>query len=348
MSPRRLLSLCSLVVCLLASLLSTGALRTLAGDLSPQAAEKKEATEKKDLGDGKGEGKSDGESAKPPAPKLPRLENSIGMSFVEAPAGSFEMGSSHEIGRLAYEHQHAVEITRPFWIGTHEVTQEQFAKVMQANPSLFRRDGELEKRIKDPETGKLLDTKTFPVDSVTWSEAVAFCKKLSALPEEKSAGRSYRLPTEAEWEYACRAGTQTPFAFGESLTSEQANFDGQHPYLTRDDVYKGVDPKTFAGPYLKRPAPIGSYQPNAWGLYDCHGNVREWVADWFSPVYFKSSPKEDPQGPEKGTHRVARGGDWYYFGAAARSAQRFECEPEKRNRRNGFRIVCDVAKKDAP
>jgi formylglycine-generating enzyme required for sulfatase activity len=189
-----------------------------------------------------------------------------------------------------------------------------------------------------------MDTSRFPVDSVIWSEAVDFCKKLSELSEERAVGRVYRLPTEAEWEYVCRAGTTTPFHFGESLSSKQANFDGTAPYLKRADVIKGVDPKTLAGPFLKRASVVGSYEPNAWGLYDMHGNVREWCSDWFSPTYYKTSPDMDPTGPEKGSARVARGGGWYYFGAAMRSASRFETDPNKRRNNYGLRVVCEIKK----
>jgi len=262
------------------------------------------------------------------------IVNSIGMKLAPIAAGEFDMGSKKEYGRIGIEERHRVRITRPFRMGVHEVTQAEFSAVMGQTPSLFRAGGELAARVEG------LDTARFPVDSVTWSEAVEFCRRLSARPEEKAAGRSYRLPTEAEWEYACRAGTKTPFHCGASLTSKQANFDGNHPYLKREDVHKGIDPATLRGPYLKRTTTVGSYAPNAWGLHDMHGNVREWCADRFGAAYYRKSPKDDPQGPEKGTHRVARGGDWYYFGAACRSAQRFECPPQERNRRNGFRVVC--------
>src|SRR5204863_6448340 len=135
-----------------------------------------------------------------------------------------------------------------FHLGVYPVTQAQYEKVMGNNPSQFRpgKDG--------------LDTADFPVENISWQNAKDFCAKLSALPAEKSAGRVYRLPTEAEWEYACRAGTTTPFAFGKALSSDQANFNGTLPY--------GGAAK---GPHLNRPAKVGSYKPNAFGLYDMHG-----------------------------------------------------------------------------
>jgi len=123
------------------------------------------------------------------------------------------------------------------------------------------------------------DTTRYPVENVSWEDAVAFSKKLSDLPAEKAAGRSYRLPTEAEWEYAARAGTRTVFPWGDSLSSKQANFDG------------------------KRTTTVGSYAPNPWGLYDTAGNVWEWCADWYATDYYAKAPASDPAGPSQGTLR---------------------------------------------
>ena len=144
-------------------------------------------------------------------PPLPTVTNSLDMKFVQVPAGTFLMGSpTTEPQRQDDETEHEVEITRPFYLGTTEVTQGQYRQVMGSNPSVL--PGAKEPRWLE-----------YAVDNVSWNEAVAFCKKLSALPEEKAAGRSYRLPTEAEWEYACRAGSTTAFAFGNQLTARQAN-----------------------------------------------------------------------------------------------------------------------------
>ena len=267
------------------------------------------------------------------------LENSIGMKLVPIKAGEFLMGSKNEFGRWAHEHQHKVRLSGPFHIGAFEVTQGEYAKVMGSNPSHFSAAGAGKEKVKEFDAGKL------PVDSVSWEEAVEFCRKLSELPAEKEAGRVYRLPTEAQWEYACRAGTSTPFHYGEQLSSKMANFDGNTPYLKREEVIKGVDPATIAGPYLKRTVPVGSYEPNAWGLYDMHGNVWEWCSDWFSPVYYRKSPEADPQGPEKGSRKVSRGGGWYYFAAGCRSASRYEREPGRKRNTEGFRVVCPLKKK---
>src|SRR5262249_21964345 len=149
-----------------------------------------------------------------------------------------------------------------FYLAAHEVTQGQYEKVMGKNPSFFGPQGE----------GNLaprgVDTTRLPVESVSWENAGEFCRKLSALPAERTAGRTYRLPTEAEWESACRAGTAGPFHFGPTMTSQQGNINGAVPY--------GGAPASENVPHT---VPVGSYPPNAWGLYDVHGNVWEWCQD---------------------------------------------------------------------
>lgn len=272
--------------------------------------------------------------AQTPAPEP--VTNSIGMKLVLIPAGEFMMGSKNEFGRDASEEQHQARITKPFMMGVYEVTQAEFQAVMGRNPAWFSATGEGKALVEG------MDTTRFPVENITWDEAVEFCRLLSEMQAEKDAGRVYRLPTEAEWEYACRGGTTTVFNLGESLNSTQANFDGNTPYLTMDDVIKGVDPATAKGPYLKRTTAVGSYMPNAFGLYDMHGNAWEWCSDWFSPVYYKTAPVDDPQGPEAGTKRVARGGGWYYFGAGCRSASRYERDPAGRRGTDGFRVVANA------
>jgi hypothetical protein len=147
------------------------------------------------------------------------------MKLVLIPKGTFKMGSPEDAkGRYPDEQQHEVEISKPFYLGTYTVTQKQYRTVMKTNPSCFSKDGGGKDKVKG------LDTDDFPVETVSWGEADKFCKKLSALPAEKKAKRSYRLPSEAEWEYACRAGTTTPFHFGKSLSSRQANCNGNYPY----------------------------------------------------------------------------------------------------------------------
>jgi formylglycine-generating enzyme required for sulfatase activity len=178
-----------------------------------------------------------------------------------------------------------------------------------------------------------MNTDDFPVENVSWEEAVEFCKRLSALGKE--SGRVYGLPTEAEWEYACRGGvrTSTPFHYGKSLSSEQANFNGQFPYGGADK-----------GRNLGRTTPVGSYQPNAFGLYDMHGNVWEWCQDWYDKNYYGDSSKQDPKGPNSSPvgRRVLRGGSWYGNGQDCRAAYRDRDEPGYRDSYVGLRVVLRV------
>jgi formylglycine-generating enzyme required for sulfatase activity len=258
------------------------------------------------------------------------LVNSVGMKLVLIPAGKFKMGSGKdEKERFDDEGPvREVQITRAFYLGAYEVTQGQYAKVTGRYPSYFSEDG----RGKDKVKG--LDTSKLPLENVSWEQAVAFCKELSERAEEKKAGRVYRLPTEAEWEYACRAGTSTPFHFGKSLSSTQANFQGDYPYGTAKK-----------GPTLDRPAAVGSYKPNAWGLYDMHGNVMEWCADRYDDDYYDMGERKDPKGPESGKDRVLRGGSWNDHARNCRSAYRFRASPRNRYINIGFRVACLLAGK---
>jgi formylglycine-generating enzyme required for sulfatase activity len=268
------------------------------------------------------------------------LTNSIGMKLVLIPAGKFLMGSpATEKERDPQEVQHEVEITKPFYLGAYEVTQAQYARLMGKPREGGRHNPWNPGARFEPGRGGSLD---HPIENIRWNHVVEFCKRLTALPEEKKAGRKYRLPTEAEWEYACRAGTTTPFAFGTSLSSKQANFNGRFPY--------GGAP---AGPYLRQTAKVGSYAPNAWGLYDMHGNVAEWCSDFYDPDYYKKSPKRDPTGPAKGVlstdykgfYRIVRGGCWVDEGRACRSAYRFRAMPHDAYQLIGFRVACVLADK---
>ena len=183
--------------------------------------------------------------------------------------------------------QHRVKITKPFYMGVYVVTQAQYEAVMGANPSYFKGESN-------------------PVEKVSWNDAVEFCKKLSA-----KTGQTVRLPTEAEWEYACRAGTTTPFNTGETISTDQANYNGNFTY--------GSGSK---GEYRQKTVAVGSFAPNALGLYDMHGNVWEWCQDWYDAGYYKNSPTDDPPGPEKGESRVLRGGSWNSDPRSCRSAVR--------------------------
>jgi uncharacterized protein (TIGR02996 family) len=174
-------------------------------------------------------------------PCVPEITNSIGMRLVLIPPGKFRIGSpAREMQRLEHEPLRDVVVERPFWMGVFPVTQGQFVALMKTNPSAHKGvDGE--------------DTSDWPADNMSWAQARSFCNKLSRRPSEKKARRKYRLPTENKWEYACRAGTTTAFAFGPRLTHALANFGNE----------------------LGCPCPVGRYPPNAWGLYDMHGNVWE-------------------------------------------------------------------------
>jgi formylglycine-generating enzyme required for sulfatase activity len=257
---------------------------------------------------------------------LPRfVTNSLGMKFVLIPSGTFQMGSPDtEVGRSPDEGpQHAATITRPFYFGVYPVTQEQFQRVMNTNPSHFGRTGRGSKQVKGE------DPKLLPVERVPWGSAVQFCRKLSELREEQALGRQYRLPTEAEWERACRGGkAPEPFHLGASLSAAQANFDGREPYGEAE-----VEPSPG------HPTGVGSYPPNDYGLYDLHGNVWEWCSDWYAADYYANSPAQDPQGPETGTERVLRGGCWSSVGHECRAAARGHSEPGNIVYRFGLRVV---------
>jgi uncharacterized protein (TIGR02996 family) len=258
----------------------------------------------------------------------PEVVNSLGVRLALVPAGKFLMGSPpEESGRDDDEGPvHEVEITRPFYLGVFPITQEQFERVTGGNPSAFARRGRSARSV-----GRL-STRTFPVECVSWREASDFCRELSSWPEEARAGRRYRLPTEAEWEYACRAaGTSSaPFHLGRSLCSTQANFDGGFPYEAQ------------RGPYLRRTSAAGSYPPNALGLFDLHGNIWEWCSDWYEADYYTRSPPADPTGPAQGEQRVLRGGAWFFRGVMCRSARRYQCGPREAGDIFGFRVALTI------
>ncbi len=246
------------------------------------------------------------------------ITNNMNMKLALIPKGEFLMGSPEsETERSANEKQHRVKITKPFYMGVYPVTQDEYEKVMGVNPSCFSPIGTHKNRLVG------VDTKQFPVEQVSWDDAVEFCRKLS-----KAEGKTYRLPTEAEWEYACRAGTTTPFYFGNTLNGDKANCDGSVPYGT-----------TVKGQYLIRPAPVGSYEKNAFGLYDMCGNMCQWCSDWYDREYGGTSPIDDPQGPKVGVSRVYRGGDWSSTGVNCRAASRSLANPDTRSLIRGFRLV---------
>jgi formylglycine-generating enzyme required for sulfatase activity len=232
--------------------------------------------------------------------------NSIGMKLVWIPQGEFMMGSlSSESQRKAHEGPlHTVRISQGFWMGVYEVTQAQYQAVMGTNPSGFMGSSQ-------------------PVEMVLWDNAVAFCRTLS-----QKEGKTYRLPTEAEWEYACRAGTRTPFSFGETINTGQVKYDGDYTYRSGS-----------GGQNRGRTVPVGSFPPNAFGLYDMHGNVSEWCQDWYGE-YYATNLGTDPKGPLAFTHRVLRGGSWFSGPSHCRSAYRFKGTPGLTDTSRGFRVVC--------
>ena len=258
------------------------------------------------------------------------ITNSIGMKLVLIPKGTFTMGSpkdeeDRESLDKGSETQQKVTITKPFYMGVYEVTQGEYKEVMGKNPSWFSAYGGGKAKVNG-------DTSKFPVEQVSWADAKAFCEKLT---KKEGRGRTYRLPTDAEWEYACRGGTDSSEPFNldgkpsKSLSSTQANFDGDHPY---GGAAKGDD--------LKGTCKVGSYKPNGFGLYDMHGNVWEWCSDWYNEDGYDARPKKDPDGPKNGSLRVLRGGSWSNRGLFCRTAFRSRGEPGVRDHNLGFRVVC--------
>jgi formylglycine-generating enzyme required for sulfatase activity len=195
---------------------------------------------------------------------------------------------------------------------------------MGNNPSDFSKKGNGKDKVKGE------DTRRFPVERVSWQEATVFCKKLTERAGEKKLLLKYRLPTEAEWEYACRGGASShqPFHFGKSLSSKQANFDGRSPYGGANK-----------GPDLGRTCKVGSYKANGFGLKDMHGNVFEWCSDRYDQGYYGKSPAKDPQGASEGSSRVIRGGAWENEASRCRSAFRTGRVPDYRDSRVGFRVA---------
>ena len=285
--------------------------------------------------------------------------NSIGMTLKLIPAGEFQMGSN-DADVQAYlradkefkaefaadeQPQHRVKITKPFYMGVHEVTQAQYQQVMGTNPSEFASKGGKRERV----SGK--NTDRFPVEFVSWFDAVEFCikvsqketrspcyrlknvkrdginKSINSADVEFLSGDGYRLPTEAEWEYACRAGTTTPFHFGGVNDESKSNIGGN------------LNGTTAPGPFLERTTTVGSYPPNAFGLYDMHGNVWEWCQDYYDQKYYNQRPANDPQGASSGKNRVSRGGSWGDKGMNTRAASRYGDTPDVVGENVGFRVV---------
>ncbi len=248
---------------------------------------------------------------------LPRLmNNSIGMTFALIAPGQFLMGSPEgESGRRDHENpQHDVSITKPFYFGVFAVTQGQFEKVTGKNPSAFTRN-----HYGGPD---------HPVETLSWDAAAKFCDRLSHFPDEQIHGRFYRLPTEAEWEYACRGGTTSPFAFGDKITPKDVHYAAVGAFGKSGGQARTVD--------------VGTLPENPFGLHDMHGNVQEWVSDWYDEYYYFDSPAEDPPGPAHGTMKVVRGGCFTTFGNDCRSAARRGHAPNSASNTVGFRVVLEI------
>jgi len=245
------------------------------------------------------------EEPKPAGRLAAEFTNALGMKFVLIPAGIFMMGSSlNEPGRDSDERRHKVSLTRPFYLQTTEVTQGQWQAVMGENPSHFSDCGE-----------------TCPVEMVSWHDTQRFIARLNAM----AGARRYRLPTEAEWEYAARSGSQTALSNG-ILTVTGCAYDAK---LDRIGWYCGNSGN--------KPHPVAQKQPNSWDLYDMHGNVWEWCQDWYGD--YPSEPVTDPQGPASGLIRVNRGGSWWWFARFCRSANRIRYMPFDHTEDIGFRLA---------
>jgi formylglycine-generating enzyme len=265
------------------------------------------------------------------------------MEFVLIPSGTFTMGSPEgEAGHPTDETQHQVRVSE-FYMSKYEVTVAEFRKFVAATG--YRTDAEKGGGSYIFDGTNYVNTagvnwrhgisgnvrpqseENHPVVHVSWNDAVAYCKALSA-----KRGKVYRLPTEAEWEYACRAGSRTPFSTGENLPTNQANYDGNYPYNGNP-----------TGVYRQNTVAVNRFAPNAWGLYNMHGNVWEWCSDRYDPSYYDECKANhtviNPAGSSTGSTRVLRGGSWYNLAETCRSAYRRGSTPGSRTYDLGFRLV---------
>jgi formylglycine-generating enzyme required for sulfatase activity len=228
--------------------------------------------------------------------------NSIGMEFILIPAGSFLMGTDKSVDNKAFDDetpQHRVTISTPFYLSKYAVTNAQWEALMGSKPSKF-------------------EGQNNPVEQVSWNDAQDFIKKMN----QKEGGAKYRLPTEAEREYACRAGTSTIYSFG----NDAGKLEKYAWYMDNSDGSTH---------------PVGQKKPNPWGLYDMHGNVWEWVCDW-KGAYPTSAPANDPSGPSAGVLKVLRGGSWLYGAGSCRSAYRYDHYPDHKDSNIGFRLAMEI------
>jgi len=246
------------------------------------------------------------------------LGRGVRMVLVLIPPGAFLMGAPlHEEMREDDEPPHMVTLSAPVYLGATEVTQRQYERVTGANPS----------RYVGPDR---------PVERVSWHEASAFCRRLTEA--ERSSGRlrdgeAYALPTEAVWECACRAGTTAPFNLDGPLNTDRVNYDGHYLYGEEHKLHEAV--------WRHKTTPVATFAPNPWGLWDMHGNVWEWCADWYGP--YATTAVADPAGPASGVNRVLRGGSWFDSPGDLRSANRTAATPDNQDGNIGFRVMRTVA-----
>jgi formylglycine-generating enzyme required for sulfatase activity len=297
------------------------------------------------------------------------LGDGVKLKLTLIPQGKFEMGSGESAEATAAfcnktygtaflavpvvddEHpQHQVRITKPFYLSTYHVTRGQFRQFVKDTG--YKTDAEKgkvpggegwnphKKRFESSTKFSWRDagfeqTDDHPVVNVSWNDSVAFCKWLS-----RKEGKAYRLPTEAEWEYACRAGMTTRYSSGddpETLASvgNVADATMKAKLSPRGDEIRASDGYVFT-------SPVGAFKPNAFGVYDMHGNAWQWCADWYASDYYGKSPKYDPAGPSSGKFRVLRGGSWGNGGMGTRCAARFWYSPSRRSTQTGFRVARDL------
>jgi formylglycine-generating enzyme required for sulfatase activity len=293
------------------------------------------------------------------------ITNSLGMKLLLIPAGEFTMGSAESADDTAAffnqsypgsafkaadfsnEHpQHRVRITRPFYLGAGHVTRGQFRRFVHDSgyptdaekrdkPGAFgwvaaRKNLGFDRRYSWRNVG-FEQTDEHPVLCVSWNDAVAFCRWLS-----RKEGTTYRLPTEAEWEYACRAGTTTRYSSGDD--PETLATVGNVADATAKAMFPNWNTLHASDGFVFT-APVGQFRPNAFGLFDMHGNAWQWCADWFGKDYYTASPADDPTGPTSGTGHIVRGGSWFAGPSDARSARRLSCTPDFRVSDTGFRVA---------
>jgi uncharacterized protein (TIGR02996 family) len=230
------------------------------------------------------------------------LGDGVEMTVNFIPPGVFLMGCPQKEKGYYKEEQHRVTLTQGFWLAACLVTQAQWRAVLGDDSSNVKAND-------------------LPVDRVSWDDCMAFCARLGEM-----TGARFRLPTEAQWEYACRAGTTTPFFSGETISTEQANYDGGVIYGQGE---KGV--------YRKQTTPVSSFPPNAWGLFDMHGNLYEWCHDWWGD--YSTDDQQDPEGSTSGETRVLRGGSWFLGPWFCRSAYRATNAPDNRGHNFGCRLL---------